>query len=59
MALIRVGAGYAGHRYLTWTTIVLCGVDTAVGVCGIGSYFLLPTLFLLVAASALSVDVVT
>ena len=57
LALVALG-GYgtwAERRYVTWVTVVAGVVITIIGMFSIGWYFLLPTLFLLVAAVALSV----
>lgn len=58
LALVTLGgaAAWTGHRYVTWaTTVVGIGISI-LGVMSIGWYFLPPTLFLLVAAIALSID---
>lgn len=57
LALVTLGgaAAWTGHRYVTWgTTVVGIGISV-LGVMSIGWYFLPPTLFLLVAAMALSI----
>lgn len=56
--LVAVGGygAWTGRRHVTWVTVVAGGVITVVGVFSIGWYFLLPTLFLSVAATALSVE---
>ncbi|MFB6130056.1 MAG: hypothetical protein ABEJ28_04440 [Salinigranum sp.] len=61
LALVALG-GYGawnGRRYLTWAAVVAGATITVVGVFSIGAYFLLPTLSLLVAATALSVEAAT
>ncbi|WP_225336508.1 hypothetical protein [Halomicrobium urmianum] len=57
--LVLVAAGsygaWAGHRFVTWAAVVVGAVVTVVGAFSIGWYFLLPTVFLTVAATARSV----
>ena len=55
VALGGYGA-WTGRRYVAWGAVVGGAAITVVGVFSIGWYFLLPTLSLLVAATALSVD---
>lgn len=56
--LVAVGgyAAWTGHRRITWATVVVGAVITVIGVFSIGWFFLLPTLSLLVAATARSVE---
>jgi hypothetical protein len=56
--LVLVGGygAWTGRRLLTWGTVVAGAAITVVGAFSIGWFFLLPTLFLFVAATARSVD---
>ncbi|WP_248897002.1 hypothetical protein [Haloplanus halobius] len=58
LVLVAVGvySSWTNRRRLTWGTVVAGAAITVVGVFSIGWYFLLPTLFLLLSATALSVD---
>ncbi len=58
LALVTFGgaAAWTGHRYITWATTVIGMGISILGVTSIGWYFLLPTLFLLVAAMACSIS---
>lgn len=58
LALVTLGgaAAWTGHRYITWATTVVGMGISIFGVMSIGWYFLLPTLFLLVAALARSIS---
>ncbi|ELZ31421.1 hypothetical protein C474_08977 [Halogeometricum pallidum JCM 14848] len=57
LVLVALGgySAWTGRRYVTWATVVAGVAITVIGVFSIGWYFLLPTLFLSVAALALSV----
>lgn len=57
LALVVIGGfgTWIERRYLTWATVVVGIVITIIGIFSIGWFFLLPTLFFLVAATALSV----
>lgn len=57
LGLVVVGGygAWTDRRRVTWATVVVGAVVTVLGVFSIGWYFLLPTLFLSVAAAALSV----
>jgi hypothetical protein len=55
LVAVGVAAAWTDHRRTTWATVVLGAAITVVGVFSIGWFFLLPTLFLLVAATANSV----
>jgi hypothetical protein len=57
LVLVALGGfgAWTGRRYVTWLAAVASAVITVIGVFSIGWYFLFPTLFLLVAAVALSV----
>ena len=56
--LVAVGgiAAWTGRRHVAWASALLGVVVSVIGVMSIGWYFLLPTLCLLVAAAALTVD---
>ena len=56
--LVAVGgyAAWTGHRRVTWATVVAGAVITVIGVFSIGWFFLLPTVFLAIAATALSME---
>ena len=57
LVLVVLG-GYStwvGRRHVTWATVLAGAAVTVIGMFSIGWYFLLPTLFLLVAAVALSI----
>jgi hypothetical protein len=58
LVLVAVGSysAWTGHRYVTWVSVVVGASITIIGVFSIGWFFLLPTVCLLVAATALSVD---
>ncbi|MGQ4555926.1 hypothetical protein [Halobellus sp. GM3] len=58
LALVAVGgyAAWMGRRRVTWLTVVAGAAITAVGMFSIGWYFLLPTAFLLIAATTLSME---
>ena len=58
LALVAVGGygAWTGRRYVTWAAVVAGAAITVVGVFSIGWFFLLPTVFLLVAAAALSAE---
>ena len=58
LALVAVGGGAAwtGRRRTTWGVVVAGASVSVVGVFSIGWYFLVPTLLLLVAATARSVE---
>lgn len=58
LALVALGGvtAWTGRRYITWATTVVGTVISILGVMSIGWYFMLPTLFLLVAALALSIS---
>lgn len=47
---------WTGRRRITWATAMAGAVISAIGIMSIGWYFMLPTLFLLVAAAILTVD---
>lgn len=57
LGLVVLGgaAAWTGHRYGTWVTAVVGGIISIIGVMSIGWYFMLPTVFLLAAAIALTV----
>ncbi|WP_323676291.1 hypothetical protein [Halorubellus sp. PRR65] len=57
LALVGIGAASAWTNRIavTWTTAVLCGVVTVIGVFSIGWFFLVPTVALLTAAVARTV----
>lgn len=58
LALLVAIGGYSAwtnHRWITWGTVALGASITVVGVFSIGWFFLLPTLFLAVAATARTV----
>lgn len=57
LALVAVGvaAVWTERRFVAWLTVGVGAAVTVVGVFSIGWYFLLPTLFLSVSATALSV----
>lgn len=54
LVTVGVGAVWTDRRYVTWATVLVGAAITVIGVFSIGWYFLLPTVFLLVAAVALS-----
>ncbi|KTG07676.1 hypothetical protein AUR64_02210 [Haloprofundus marisrubri] len=58
IGLVAIGGGatWLGHRHLTWTTAVVGTIISIIGVMSIGWYFLFPTLCLLIAAIALTVE---
>lgn len=58
LVLVAVGgvAAWTGHRRVTWVTVVVGVVVSVIGAMSIGWYFVLPTLSLLTAATALSVE---
>lgn len=58
LVLVAVGgvAAWTGRRYLTWGTVVVGAAITVVGAFSIGWFFLLPTVGLFVAATALSIE---
>lgn len=58
LALTTLGgvAVWTGHRYTTWLIAAAGGVFSIIGLTSIGWYFLLPTLCLAVAATALTVN---
>lgn len=58
VALVALGGygAWTDRRILLWGTVVAGAVITVVGAFSIGWYFLLPTLFLFVAATARSVE---
>lgn len=58
LALVAVGgvAAWTGRRRTTWATVVAGAAICVVGMFSIGWYFLVPTLLLLVAATARSVE---
>lgn len=58
LGLVALGSysAWTGRRYLTWGTVGVGTVITIIGVFSIGWYFLLPTVFLGIAATALSVE---
>ena len=57
VSLVAFGgaAAWTGHRYVTWVAAGAGGLISIIGVMSIGWYFMLPTLFLLAAATALTV----
>jgi hypothetical protein len=57
LGLVTLGgaAVLTGHRYITWISAVVGVIISIIGVMSIGWYFMLPTLFLLIAATALTV----
>jgi hypothetical protein len=58
LALVAVGGVgvWTGRRRVAWGGVVVGAAVSVVGVFSIGWYFLLPTLFLAVGATALSVE---
>lgn len=52
---VGVAAAWTGHRRVAWVTVLVGTVVSIIGLMSIGWYFVLPTLSLLVAATALSV----
>lgn len=58
LGLVALGgaAAWTGRRSITWVTAVAGVVVSVIGVWSIGWYFVLPTLFLLAAATALTVE---
>ena len=58
LVLVAVGwyGAWTGRRLVTWGSTVVGAAVTVVGVFSIGWFFLGPTLCLLVAATALSID---
>ena len=58
LALVGVGsvAAWTGRRGVAWGCAGVGVVVSIIGVMSIGWYFMLPTLFLLVAATALTAD---
>lgn len=57
LVLVALGvySAWVGRRHITWATVLAGVAITIIGVFSIGWFFLLPTLFLLTAAVALSV----
>lgn len=57
LSLVAVGgtAAWTGHRYVTWVAAGAGGLISIIGIMSIGWYFMLPTLFLVAAATALTV----
>lgn len=49
-------SAWTGRRHVTWLTVVAGIAISVVGLFSIGWYFLLPTFFLFLAATALSVE---
>lgn len=58
VGLVALGgaAAWTGRRHITWATAVVGAIISVIGLMSIGWYFVLPTLFLLVAAAILTVD---
>ncbi|MFC6988376.1 hypothetical protein ACFQJD_06045 [Haloplanus sp. GCM10025708] len=56
LVALGVYGTWTERRYLVGTTVVAGAATTVVGVFSIGWFFLLPTLFLFVAATALTVE---
>lgn len=48
-------AAWTEHRYITWVIAVVGVIISIIGLMSIGWYFMLPTLFLLAAATTLTV----
>ncbi len=59
VGLVSLGgaAVWTGRRRTTWATAVVGAVISVIGLMSIGWYFMLPTLFLLVAAATLTTEV--
>lgn len=53
---IGASAAWTGHRYTTWLTAVAGVVVSILGLMSIGWYFVLPTLCLMGAGVALTID---
>ena len=56
LVVLGVGATWAAKRRITWFTVAAGAIISALGVWSIGWYFMLPTLFLLIAATVLTID---
>lgn len=58
LVLVALGtaAAWTGRRRITWVTVAFGVVISVIGMMSIGWYFVLPTLCLSAAATALSVD---
>lgn len=57
LALVALGgvAAWTGHRYVTAASAGVGLIISLIGIMSIGWYFMLPTLFLLIAAIVLSI----
>lgn len=56
LVILGGGATWARKRRITWLTVVAGVVISILGVWSIGWYYVLPTLFLLIAATVLTID---
>lgn len=56
LVILGGGATWAENRRITWFTVAAGAVISVIGLWSIGWYFVLPTLFLSIAATVLTID---